>query len=238
MKAVIQAGGQGTRLRPYTFVVPKPLMPVGEQPVIEVLLKWLRRWGIKETCITTGYLGHLISTLCGDGSQWDMEIKYSKEREPLGTIGPLANIKDYLTDMFLVLNGDLITDLDINDFVGFHKRSGAQVTVACTDQVIDLDFGVIDAPNGDGRMIGFREKPSMNFQVSMGIYCIEPEILDLIPRDVPFGFDNLMHTMLLHGMPVYTYMHKGLWLDIGQEKDFTRVQEKFVEEYMPRILGY
>jgi mannose-1-phosphate guanylyltransferase len=238
MRAVIQAGGQGTRLRPYTFVVPKPLMPVGEQPVIEMLLKWLRRWGIKEACITTGYLGHLISTLCGDGSQWDMEIQYSNEREPLGTIGPLANIKDYLTDMFLVLNGDLITDLDINDFVGFHKSSGAQVTVACTDQVIDLDFGVIDAPNGDGRMAGFREKPSMAYQVSMGIYCMEPAILDLIPRDVPFGFDNLMHTMLLHDMPVYTYKHKGLWLDIGQEKDFTLVQERFANEYKSLILGY
>lgn len=238
MRAVIQAGGQGTRLRPYTFVVPKPLMPVGEQPVIEVLLKWLRRWGIRETCVTTGYLGHLISTLCGDGSQWDMEIHYSKEREPLGTIGPLANIKDYLTDTFLVLNGDLITDLDINDLVSFHKSSRAQVTVACTDQVVDVDFGVIDTPNGDGRMASFREKPSMSFQVSMGIYCMEPTILDLIPCGVPFGFDNLMHTMLLQDMPVYTYKHKGLWLDIGQEKDFTRVQEKFADEYKPRILGH
>lgn len=238
MRAVIQAGGQGTRLRPYTLVVPKPLMPVGEQPVIEVLLKWLRRWGIKETCITTGYLGHLISTLCGDGSQWDMKIRYSREREPLGTIGPLVNLKDYLTETFLVLNGDLITDLDINQFVGFHKRSGAQVSVACFDQVVDVDYGVIDAPNGDGRMEGFREKPSLSFMVSMGVYCMEPTILDLIPHGVPFGFDNLMNTMLLEEMPIYTYKHEGLWVDIGQEKDVTRVQEKFAVEYQPLILGH
>src|SRR5919106_914797 len=109
MKAVIQAGGKGTRLRPYTLVVPKPMMPVGEQPVIEVLLKWLRRWDIKEVYITTGYLGDLIRALCGDGSQWDMDINYSKELEPLGTIGALSEIQDHLTDTFLVLNGDLIT---------------------------------------------------------------------------------------------------------------------------------
>jgi len=115
MKAVIQAGGRGVRLRPYTFLLPKPLMPVGDLPVIELLLKWLRRWGVKKTYITIGYLGNLIRSLCGDGSQWDIEIVYSQEPEPLGTIGPLRLIKDQLTETFFTLNGDLITDLNLRE---------------------------------------------------------------------------------------------------------------------------
>lgn len=237
MKAVIQAGGKGTRLRPYTLVVPKPMMPVGEQPVIEVLLKWLRRWDIKEVYITTGYLGDLIRALCGDGSQWDMEIKYSQEHKPLGTIGALSEIQDQLRDTFLVLNGDLITDLDINDFVAFHTKNEGQVTIGCVDQTVDVDFGVIENHDGNGRMTGFREKPKLSFQVSMGIYCIEPDILELIPHGVPFGFDNLMHTMLVRNRPVYFYKHAGLWLDIGQVKDLCNAQEKFAREYKSLILG-
>jgi len=114
MKAVIQAGGKGTRLRPYTLVLPKPLMPVSGTPVIELLLKWLRRNGINEAFITTGYLGHLLKALCGDGNQWDMSITYSEEPEPLGTVGALTLLEDQLDDTFLVLNGDLITDFDLN----------------------------------------------------------------------------------------------------------------------------
>ena len=235
MKAVIQAGGKGTRLRPYTMVMPKPMMPVGEQPVIEVLLKWLRRWDIKETFITTGYLGHLIKALCSDGKQWDMDIKYSEEHEPLGTIGPLCKIQEYLTETFLVLNGDLITDLDLRDFTEFHKQNKGMVTIAVTNQVINIDFGVLE--DDDCRVTGFREKPKLTFQVSMGIYCMEPQVLEFIPRQVPFGFDNLMHALLSHNMPVNLYKHNGLWLDIGQEKDFNHVQEVFVRDYKSLILG-
>lgn len=235
MKAVIQAGGKGTRLRPYTFVMPKPMMPVGEQPVIEVLLKWLRRWDIKDVHITTGYLGHLISALCGDGKQWDMKIDYSWESEPLGTIGPLVNLRDSLDEPFLVLNGDLITDLDLRAFTAFHRRSGGMVTVATTCKTVDIDFGVID--DTDSRLTDFREKPVISYQVSMGIYCMEPQVLEMVPKGVPFGFDNLMYAMLENNLPVHCYKHSGLWMDIGQEADFNRVQEVFVRDYKPLILG-
>jgi NDP-sugar pyrophosphorylase family protein len=235
MIAVIQAGGKGTRLRPYTLALPKPLMPVGDLPVIEVLLKWLRRWGIKESWITLGYLGGLIRALCSDGDQWDMKIKYSQEPEPLGTIGPLRLIKSHLNDTFLTINGDLISDLNLREFVKFHRKHNGLITVAVAEKNVKVDLGVLETKNG--QLIGFQEKPSMKLKVSMGIYCMEPEILDLIPDGVPFGFDDLMYAMLDHKMPVYLYYHHGLWLDIGREEDFRHAQEFFMKEYKSIVLG-
>jgi len=234
MKAVIQAGGRGTRLRPYTLVLPKPLMPVGELPVIEMLVKWLRRNGVEKTYITIGYLGHLIRALCGDGKQWDMEIVYSEESEPLGTIGPLLLVREELDETFLVLNGDLITDLDIRAFTTFHRQHGGIVTVGVTEKKIEVDLGVIEG-KGD-TITGFREKPTMDFHVSMGMYCMEPAVFDLIPAGVPFGFDNLMHLMLERGLPIHMYKHKGFWMDIGREEDYVRAQEMF-QKGSSSILG-
>lgn len=226
MIAVIQAGGRGTRLRPYTLVLPKPLMPVGELPVIEMLLKWLRRNGIQKAFITLGYLGHLIRALCGNGSQWGMEIVYSEEKEPLGTVGPLRLIRKELDQMFLMLNGDLITDLQLETLIAFHRQTGGLVTVASTKKRIRVDLGVIESQSS--RITRFQEKPTMEFHVSMGIYCMEPDIIDLIPDGVPFGFDDLMRQMLKEDLPVYMYEHDGTWMDIGREEDFLRAQEYFM----------
>jgi len=235
MKAVIQAGGKGTRLRPYTLVLPKPLMPVGDQPVIETLLKWLRRNGVHEIYITIGYLGHLIRSLCGDGSQWGMDIIYSEESEPLGTVGPLRPLRDQLNETFLVLNGDLITDLDLRTFTDSHRNNDGILTVAVTEKKIKMQLGVIE--NDNGCIKGFREKPETVFQVSMGIYCMEPGVFDLIPKGVPFGFDNLMYTMLERNMPIYAFHHKGCWMDIGIEEDFRHAQEMVLKN-QTEIFGY
>jgi NDP-mannose synthase len=235
MIAVIQAGGRGTRLWPYTLALPKPLMPVGDLPVIEVLLKWLRRWGVQKVWITLGYHGELIRSLCGDGHQWDMHIEYSQETEPLGTMGPLRLIRDHLNETFLTINGDLITDLDLREFTLFHRHQDSLMTVAVAERDVKVDLGVLESANG--RMTGFREKPAMKFSVSMGIYCAEPKILDLIPDGVPFGFDNLMHLMLDQDMSVYLFRHQGIWLDIGREEDFRHAQEFFLKEYKSVVLG-
>ena len=234
MKAVTQAGGKGTRLRPYTLVLPKPMMPVGELPVIEMLLKWLRRNGIKEACVTTGYLGHLIRSLCGDGKQWDMSLAYSEEPEPLGTVGALDLLRDELDETFLVLNGDLITDLDLRALTASHKTSGAMLTVATTSKQVKIDLGVVDCEAD--RIVGFREKPSMSYQVSMGVYVMEPEILEHIPCGVPFGFDDLVLNMLDKDLAVHTYKHDGMWMDIGRPEDFQKAQVVF-EENGQTILG-
>lgn len=235
MKAVIQAGGKGTRLRPYTFVLPKPMMPVGDLPVIEILLKWMRRWGIKEAFITTGYLGYLIRAHCNDGCQYDMKIKYSQEPEPLGTIGALRLLDRSLNETFFTINGDLITNINLREFMDFHKGHGGMISVAVTEKNIKVDLGVLDC--NSHIMTAFREKPVMNFKVSMGIYCMEPEILELIPKGVPFGFDDLMHEMLAQNLPVHTFEHKGLWLDIGREEDFRHAQNDFMKKYKDVVLG-
>ena len=235
MKAVIQAGGKGVRLHPYTLLLPKPLMPVGDLPVIEVLLKWLRRWGIKQMFITTGHLGQLIRTLCGDGSQWGIEIVYCEEPEPLGTIGPLRLLKKHLQETFLTLNGDLITDLNLRDLKTYHRQKRGLITVAVTEKTIKADLGILETD--DGLMTGFREKPSMKFYASTGIYCMEPGILDIIPQGVPFGFDDLMNAMIEEDSPVYVYKHDGLWLDIGREEDFRHAQKAFTKDYKSIVLG-
>jgi mannose-1-phosphate guanylyltransferase len=228
MKAVIQAGGKGTRLRPYSLVLPKPLMPIGEWPVIETLLKWLRRNNIKQVYITIGYLGHLIRTACGNGHQWGLEITYSEEPEPLGTVGPLRLIADHLDDTFIMLNGDLLTDLNLRSLILFHHLNKGIITIATKTQNIHTNLGIIENDNnGSKRVKTFREKPIMKFKVSMGIYCIEPSVLELIPEGVPFGFDDLMYVLLDNNMPVYTYEHDGYWFDLGRTEDFLKAQKEF-----------
>ena len=225
MKAVIQAGGKGTRLRPYTMILPKPLMPAGNCPVIEMLLKWLRKHGTKDVYITTGYLGHLIRSLLGDGSKYSLRIHYTTEPEPLGTVGALSLLNGRLDQTFLVLNGDVITDLDLNAFINFHKSHDDLVSICVTNKTVNIDLGVLDAE--DGVVTRFQEKPKLHYLVSMGIYCMEPDIIDFIPRGVPFGFDDLMHSMLGKGLKVHVFHHNGLWMDIGRPEDFRRAQEYF-----------
>lgn len=225
MKTVILAGGSGTRLRPYTLVLPKPLMPVGEMPVLEILLRWLRRSGVCEVYLATGYLGQLIRSLCGDGSQWGLKIHYCQEKEPLGTVGPLKVLKDGLDETFMVVNGDLITDLDIRSFRKFHKEKGGIMTVGVFNKPVKVDMGVIEGTNGV--VSKFREKPSINFLVSMGVYCMEPEILEHIPAGVAFGFDDLILTLLDKNIQVNKYKHDGFWMDIGRPADFQEAQEQF-----------
>jgi len=235
LKAVIQAGGKGTRLAPYTLILPKPMMPVGEQPVIEILLKWLRRNSIEEVSITTGHLAHILKAFCQDGEQWGMKINYCEEPEPLGTVGSLQLIKDVLTEPFLMLNGDLITDLDLIAFKKCHMESEAPLTIATTIKHVDIDLGVLDTK--DGRVVTFKEKPRLPMEVSMGLYIMNPDILEFIPKGVPFGFDNLMVALLDRGVPVNTYRHDGRWMDIGRVDDFMKAQEEWSEHHEKPMLG-
>lgn len=235
MKAVIMAGGKGTRLRPYTLVLPKPLVPVGGFPVIEILLKWLKRNGVEEGIITLGYLGDLIKAVCMDGSQWGIPLTYVNENEPLSTIGPLKLIAPGVLDStFLSLNGDIISDLDLRKMVKFHKGHGGILTVATTKKNMPTNLGIIKTDSS--RITNFREKPVLTHCVSMGIYCMEPGILDYIPSKVAFGFDDLMYSLLDQDIPVYAYEHDGMWMDIGRPEDYQTAQGIF-EENRVGILG-
>jgi NDP-sugar pyrophosphorylase family protein len=231
MKVVIQCGGKGTRLRPYTMILPKPLMPIGSRPVLELLIKWLRRNGADEVYITTGYLGHLIRTVCGNGSQWDLRIHYTEEKEPLGTIGPLSMLREHLDSTFLVINGDVLTDLSLSGFVKFHRQQSSGLTVATATRTIKMDFGLIEET--DCEITQFREKPILSHLVSMGVYCMEPKILEYVPAGVPFGFDDLVLCMLGRGARVCTFRHDGMWLDVGRVEDFQKAQELAWDEQSP-----
>jgi len=231
MKAVIQCGGKGTRLRPYTLVLPKPLMPVGAKPVLQLLLTWLRRNGTRDVYITTGYLGNLIQGFCGDGRRWDLRIKYIEESEPLGTIGALSLLREELDERFLVINGDVLTDLNLRAFVDCHREHAADLTIATARRTIHMDFGVIE--DVDGTVMRFREKPNLTHVVSMGVYCMEPAVLRHIPSGVPFGFDNMMGCMLGQGLSVRIFPHNGFWLDIGRVEDFRKAQDLTWDEEAP-----
>jgi NDP-sugar pyrophosphorylase family protein len=208
-------------------------MPIGAKPVIELLLKWLRRNGIEDIYITTGYLGHLIRSVCGDGTQWGMNIAYTQETEPLGTIGALTLLRDKLDCTFLVLNGDVLTDLSLSSFSSFHRSHGDALTIATATRMTKMDFGVVD--DVDGVVTRFREKPVLSNSVSMGAYCMEPDVLRYIPSGMPFGFDDLVFCMMERGVPIHTYKHQGLWLDIGRVEDFHKAQEIAWDEQAPSL---
>ena len=235
MKTIILAGGRGARLQPYTLVVPKPLVPVGDKPVIELIIKRLRKFGIDEFIITTGYLGDLIKAVCGDGSRWGVHIDYSDEYEPLGTIGPLNLIKDQLTETFIVVNGDTVTDIDIKELMTFHFANKGIATIAATKRVTEIALGVLEVDQNDS-VTTFREKPKHEYLASMGLYVFEPEILDYIPEHGSFGFDDLMYAFQASEAPVYVYPHTGFWLDIGILSDLERAQEKS-DEILELVTG-
>jgi mannose-1-phosphate guanylyltransferase len=213
------------------MILPKPLMPVGSTPVLELLLKWLRRNSILDVYITTGYLGNLIRGVCGDGSQWDLDIRYTEEKEPLGTIGPLSLLREELDSTFLVINGDVLTDLNLAAFVARHRKDNAAVTIATATRTVRMDFGIIE--DAGGTVIHFMEKPSLTHIVSMGVYCMEPNVLEHIPMGVPFGFDDLMSCMLMNSLPVRIFPHRGFWLDIGRIEDFQKAQDLAGEDTPP-----
>ena len=233
MQAIILAGGKGRRLLPYTTVLPKPLMPIGDYPIIEVILRQLKRAGFNRISISTGYLHELIHAYLDSNKTLGLKIEYSHEETPLGTIGPLRLIKN-LEDTFLVMNGDILTDLDYKKLIESHKKLGAIATVATYQRDTNIDFGVLER-NAEQKIIAFKEKPTFHFDVSMGVYVFSKKILNYVPADTPFGFDQLMYALIAKNEEVYSYPHTGYWLDIGRPDDYARSIEEF-ERYKDRFL--
>jgi NDP-sugar pyrophosphorylase family protein len=233
MQAVILAGGKGRRLLPYTTVLPKPLMPIGDHPVLGVILRQLKRFGFIRITICTGYLHELIQAYLSGSGSIGLDISYTHEPEPLGTIGPLRLIPD-LDENFLVMNGDILTDLDLSAFMDAHVKRGAVATIATYKRDAKIDFGVIDKDRNN-KIVAFREKPTYHFDVSMGIYAFSRKILEFVPKDEPFGFDQLMYALTGENVDVFSYPYKGYWLDIGRPDDYARSIEEF-ERYKDRFL--
>jgi len=233
MQAIILAGGKGRRLLPYTTVLPKPLMPIGDYSILEVILRQLKHCGFERVTISTGYLHELIHAYLDSNKTLGLEISYAHEDTPMGTIGPLRLI-DQLDDTFLVMNGDILTDISYRDLIASHYRNKAIATVATYQRDVHIDFGVLEK-DGNRKITAFTEKPTFHFEVSMGIYVFSKKILDYVPEGEPFGFDQLMYALTAKNEAVYSYPHTGYWLDIGRPDDYARSIEEF-ERFKDRFL--
>ncbi|MFG3281602.1 NDP-sugar synthase [Streptomyces sp. NPDC048111] len=226
MHAVILAGGKGVRLRPYTTALPKPLVPIGDQhAILEIVLRQLAASGFTSCTIAIGHLGQIIRAYVGDGERWGLKIDYSTEESPLGTIGPLLTMRDRLPESFLVMNGDILTDLDYADVLTRHRTSGAPLTIATYARKVHIDFGVLTTD--DTKVVAFTEKPSMDYRVSMGVYGLSLSTLADYTPGLPLGFDELVLDLLKAQTPPHAYAFDGYWLDIGRPDDYDRANAEF-----------
>ena len=223
MEAVILAGGSGTRLQPYTAEIPKPLVTVGDRPIIEILLARMKKCGVRKVHLAVNHLAHLVMAALGDGTRLGMEIVYSHEETPLSTVGPLKLIKN-LPKRFIVANGDILTNIDFQALFDHHVRSRAELTVATCRRTTKIDYGVLEM-GAEGAVTGFREKPTYAFVVSMGIYVFSREVLRLVPEGRKFGFDDLMLALLERREPVSTFPFDGYWLDVGRPDDYRQANQ-------------
>jgi NDP-sugar pyrophosphorylase family protein len=235
-RAVVLAGGRGTRLRPYTAVLPKPLMPVGDRPILDVVLRQLRRHGFEQVTIATGHLAELIEAFLRDGTAYDLAVDYHREQEPLGTVGALALI-DRLDEPFLVMNGDVLTDLDYRALVDHHLASGAAATIAVTTRTVQISLGVMhfEDADDDARVTDYVEKPTMEYEASMGVYCFSPHVLAHIDPGERLDFPDLVLRLVKAGERVEAWRPDAYWLDIGRHEDYEQAMEEF-ERMRPRLL--
>jgi len=224
-RAVILAGGRGTRLRPYTIVLPKPLMPIGNYPILEVIVRQLAQQGFERITMAVNHQANLIQAFFGNGSQWGLAIDYSLESAPLSTIAPLRLIPD-LPDHFLLMNGDILTDLDFGAFLDRHASEGRLFTISAARRKEITEYGVLHV-DADGVLNGFEEKPENRYLVSMGVYGVNRTLLSAVPRGEKYGFDDLMRDMLARRLAVKVDVHEGYWLDIGRPDDYAQAIDDF-----------
>lgn len=223
-RAIILAGGKGTRLKPYTVSLPKPLVPLDDRPILEVVISQLKKHGFNRITITVNHMADIIKAFFGDGSKWDIEIDYTLESKPLSTMGPLTLVQD-LPENFLVMNGDVLTDLNYSDFYDMHEKSGAIFTIGSHRRHDKIDYGLLHTDE-DKHLIKFEEKPTYDFLVSMGVYMVNKQVLEYIPNDTFFGFDHLMYKLLEVGKLPKVYEYSGFWLDIGRPSDYEIATQK------------
>jgi NDP-sugar pyrophosphorylase family protein len=230
MKAVILAGGKGTRLKPYTTAFPKPLMPINDKPILEIVIRQLKSHAFDEVIITVGHLSELIVTFFGDGSKFGVKIEYSREDKPLGTAGGLGLIKKELNETFLMMNGDVLTTLDFSDLVNYHKRNNAIATIALNKREVYIDFGVVELDDSNS-IAGYIEKPKIDYLVSMGVYVFDPRVLEYIRPNEYLDFPDLIKKLISIGEIVKGYIYDGYWLDIGRPDDYERANREIDKIY-------
>lgn len=222
-RAIILAGGRGTRLHPFTIPLPKPLMPIGDQPILEIIIRQLIADGFSHITLAVNYQADIIRDYFGDGGRWNIKLDYSMEQKPLSTMAPLRLIPD-LPDDFLVMNGDVLTDLAFDLFLEEHTRDNQLFTISAAAREQTIDYGVLQM-GSDGYLGGFEEKPKIPYCVSMGVYCVNKKVLHWIPKEESFGFDQLMLKMIADHQRIRIVVHQGYWLDIGRPDDYQKALE-------------
>jgi NDP-sugar pyrophosphorylase family protein len=226
MHVVIMAGGKGVRLRPYTTALPKPLVPIGDShAILEIVLYQLAWYGFTHATLAINHLGSLIRAFIGDGSRFGLRVDFVEEQVPLSTVGPLFGLRDRLPEQFLVMNGDVLTDLDYADLLRTHAASAAPLTVATFQRTVKVDFGVLTT--GGGNVTSFREKPTLDYRVSMGVYGLSASTIAAYEPGTPFGFDELMVELIRQGRLPASYDFEGYWLDIGRPEDYDEANRSF-----------
>ncbi len=227
MKAVLIAGGKGTRLYPYTAIFPKPLVPVGDRPILQILITQLKHYGFDDVTMCVGHLSYLIKSYFGDGKEFGVKINYSQEEKPLGTVAPLSLLSN-LPKTFLVCNGDLLTDANFKKMVAKHKKQKAILTVGVYKRHEKIELGVLET--NKGQITAYKEKPEFDFTVSAGVYIFDKKALKYIPKNEYFDFPSLVNKLLENKEKVIPFEIDGYWLDIGRPDDYQKAIEKYTSE--------
>jgi len=230
MKAVILAGGLGTRLKPFTEIIPKPLLPIGEKSVLEIQIQSLKEHGFSEFYIATNYMADYIEAFLGDGSKLGVSISYSRENKPLGTCGPLLLLKNELNSPFVVMNGDILTKLNFKNLYNFSNQQNSSLTIGTKVITTPFRFGNVKVDQNN-YVTGVEEKPELSFEILAGIYFMKPEIFEFIPEDTYFGMDQLIKKMLEQNKKISRYEIKEYWLDIGQVEDYSNARKIYDENF-------
>ncbi len=225
MKAVILAGGLGSRLKPFTEIIPKPLLPVGEKSVLEIQLNRLKKYGFDEIYFATNYKSEYIENFFGDGSRWGVRLHVSKEDKPLGTCGPLSLLKSNLNEPFLVMNGDVLTTANLSKIYDYAINIDSIFVVVSKEIITPFEFGNI-VSEGD-YIVKVEEKPDLKTEIIAGIYILKPEVLELVPNNQYFGMDDLIKIMLKKQQPIAKYLINEYWLDIGRIEDYQQAEEAY-----------
>ena len=226
MKAVILAGGLGTRLKPYTNSLPKPMLPLGEKPILEHLIEWIRKNGVKEIVLCVSYLRKKIEDYFGDGKKFGVKIEYAISKKPLATAGQLKTAEKFIDGTFVCLYGDSIYNFNLRNMIAQHKKTKSIVTMSLYDYKFNLKYGVIDTTKV-GKVTSWKEKPELSAKINMGCYIMEPEVLKLIPKNKSYGMDNTIRKLLERKEKVTSVVSKKGFIDIGDKATYEKAKEEY-----------
>lgn len=232
MYAVILAGGLGHRLKPFTEVIPKPLLPLGEKTVMELQIAALRQSGVTKVFVATNYMADLIAAYLGDGTRFGLDVCVSRETIPLGTCGPLGLLREQLDQPFIVINGDILTKLDFLSLYRFAVGEGACLTVGTKIITTPFRFGNVLVNDSGTRILDVEEKPELKLEIVAGVYCLTPEVFQFIPENQYFGMDSLIKTLIRANRPIARFLIKDYWLDIGQVEDYSKARAEVQETFL------